>query len=189
MPSLPSTMRDEEITEALGGRVAAVKLKLALEDLVRPHWFENSAERVRDVAVMMGDLAEFSEDVTAYAIREWRHNHDRRPTSAALRQICMVRRYELATELRRRSEPQAAPKEPPQAWRPATPEQLAERKAIFDRIATKAGFVRDKDGNITLPSEEAEPERQPHWSESAAPNDPRWVTLKLARKAAMKGTR
>jgi hypothetical protein len=69
---------------------------------MKPYFAESPEERIREIAVLVKDLAEFSEDVAGWAVREWRLTRDRRPTSAALRQICMVRREALVREAKRR---------------------------------------------------------------------------------------
>ena len=50
--------------------------------------------QVRQIALFVKDLEEFSDDCVWWAIREWRRNETRRPTPASLRQLCMMRRHE-----------------------------------------------------------------------------------------------
>jgi hypothetical protein len=67
-------------------------------------------------------------------------------------------------------------------WTPATPEQLAERKGTMERVAKSAGFVRDGGGQLAFPPKpEDAPKRIPHWTETAAPDDPRHAVLRKAR--------
>lgn len=70
-------------------------------------------------------------------------------------------------------------------WTPATPEQLEERRRIFERIATSLGMIRDKRGRITTAARLRETTAKPrpkHWTETAGPDDPRWAALRKARK-------
>jgi hypothetical protein len=181
MPALPSALSTNAIGEALVGRVDQPTLKRAIEDLVQPHFFDTPEEKLRAVAVMVKDLAEFSNDVAGWACREWRLRHNvRKPTSTTLRQLCMVRRHELATEQKRRL-PKPVERAP---FEPATPEQIAERKGMFARIAKANGFVHDRVGQLAFPEDAKPAPRKPHWSETADPDDPRWAALKAAREKA-----
>jgi hypothetical protein len=185
MPALPSALSDRAISEALAGRVDQLRLKRAIEDLVQPHFYDNSEEKLRAVAVMVKDLAEFSDDVAGWAVREWRLKHNaRKPSTATLRQLCMVRRHELGREAARRS-----PVETPAPYQTDTlsDEEKAHRKAVVARVSVSMGMVQTKTGQWTLPSEEKEAERVPHWSEIAAPNDSRWAEVRRARAAARTG--
>lgn len=139
---------------------------------------ETPEERARQVAVFVQDLADMSDDCVWWAMREWRRNNDRRPSPATLRQLAMMRRQE-ATKLLPK------PKQAPPPYALATPEQLAERKAIMGLVLGSNGFVREPSGQWTLPSEQDAPERVPHWSESAAADDPRWAEVRRARAASV----
>lgn len=173
-----SDASSEYRSASLSTRCDQGKLVDALRTLLGLYYVPNEteAERARQIALFVADLSDMSDDNVWWAMREWRRTQDRRPSPASLRQLCMVRRQE-ACKLR------PAPAPEPLPYRPATPEQLSERKAIFDRVAASSGFVRDRVGQWSLPSEEAEPERVPHWSETAGPNDPRWSALRKARAA------
>jgi hypothetical protein len=165
----------------LHGRVDQLRLKKALEDLVRPHFYERPEDRIRDVAVLINDLAEFSNDVAGWAVREWRLRWDRRPTSAALRQLCMNRRHELMAEVNARRPPEPEPYQTTEI----TPEERDKRAAVLERVAKASGFVQTQHGQWTLPAAEKDkPKRVPHWSEGAAPDDPRWAMLRKARAEA-----
>lgn len=130
---MPSALSTDALSVALNGRVDQGRLKLAVEDLVRPHFYETPEDRIRDVAVLVRDLAEFSDDVAGWAVREWRLSHDRRPTSAALRQLCMRRRYELTKALKRRETR-------PEAEMRLSPEERAERRAQVEQILRDVGL-------------------------------------------------
>lgn len=180
MPALPSALSTDAIERALTGRVDQSRLKLAVEDLVRPHFYESPEERIRQVAVLVKDLAEFSDDVAGWAVREWRLKQDRKPSTATLRQLCMVRRADLTREQsRRHPQIEAAP------YTLADPETQAERKATLERIAKDTGMRRDAHGQWTLPREPGdEPKRLPHWTETAQADNPLFTeTLKRARVA------
>ena len=139
---------------------------------------ETPEERMRQVAMIVEALADMSEDCVWWALREWRRTQDRRPSPAALRQLCMRRRQEAVACLPK-PEPAPAP------YREAAPEDLAERAAILARVCGSAGFVQTQHGQWTLPEEEKDkPARVPHWSETAAPDDPRWEQLRRSRAAS-----
>jgi hypothetical protein len=166
--------------EALYGRCDQAKLVDALRTLLGVFYVPNEteAERARQIALFVQVLADMSDDCVWWAMREWTRTQDRRPSPASLLQLGMMRRQEALAAL-----PKYEPA-PPQSYRPATPEQLETRKAILARVAAEAGMVRDRANQWTFPSELAEAPRVPHWSETAAPDDPRWATLRRARAAS-----
>lgn len=181
MPALPRSLSTEALDLALRGRVDQSRLKLAIEDLVRPHFYESPEDRIRDVAVLLRDLSEFSDDVAGWAVREWRLRWDRRPTSAGLRQLCMQRRHELTREVQSRQPAEPAPYQPNEI----SEDERNRRAEILNRVAAQSGFVQTQHGQWTLPEDpKAKPARQPHWSETAAPDDARWSVLRKSREEA-----
>jgi hypothetical protein len=108
---LPSALSADAIQEALNGRCDQERLLRGIRD-----------------------LAEFSDDVVASALTEWRRHHDRRPTIAGLRQLCMVRRYGLLEEAKRR-----APALPEPEVR-LSDEDRARRRAQVEQIMRETGF-------------------------------------------------
>lgn len=128
---MPSNLSDREIGEALDGRCNQARLARSLRDLLKPYFAESPEERAREVAIFVQDLAEFSEDVAFWAVREWRLNEDRRPTSAGLRKFCMARRADLVREQRRRAPLELAPP----VVRPSS-ESAARIQALIDRFKT-----------------------------------------------------
>lgn len=180
---MPSNASNDYLAAALASRCDQVKLADALRTLIGLYYQPNETEeeRVRQIALFIGDLSDMSDDNVWWAMREWRRTQDRRPSPAALRQLCMARRHDLDREEKSRRPRDVGP----QMWSPATPEQIAKRKSIMDRVAAQAGFVRDKEGALAWPSRpDDKPTRLPHWSETAAPDDPRWSALRAARAGA-----
>lgn len=182
-PSRPVSLfsaSNEYLTDVLTGRCDQERLTDALRQLMGHFYQPNETPQMRMllIADFVRDLADMSDEAVSWAIREWRRTHDRRPSPASLRQLCMMRRHEADAAFKARRPREVGP----QMWNPATPEQLAERKGAMDRIARSAGFVRDASGQLAFPPKpEDAPKRIPHWSETAAPDDPRWAELRRAR--------
>jgi hypothetical protein len=136
--SLPSALSIDAIHEALNGRCDQERLLRGVRDLLGLYWQSNDTpeERARQALLFVRDLAEFSDDVVASALSEWRRGHDRRPTIAGLRQLCMSRRYGLTEEAKKRSPPEPAP-----AFR-ISDEERAKRRAQVEQIMKEVGFSR-----------------------------------------------
>lgn len=167
----------------LNGRCDQARLTDAMRVLLGHFYQPNETPQMRAmlIADFVRDLADMSDEAVAWAIREWRRTQDRRPSPAALRQLCMMRRHEATQALQARS---ATSKDTaPPMWTPATPEELAARKIAFKRIAKDSGFV-EVAGQLAFPGDAKNPPRIPHWSETAAPDDPRWAEVRRARQAA-----
>ncbi len=154
----------------------------SLRDLLGLYYQPNETvdQRTRHIALFVKDLADMSDDAVGWAIQEWRRTQDRRPSPASLRQLCMMRRHEASEQTAGRRPPDPAP------YGDATigEEERARREAIVAKCAKASGFVQTKHGQWTLPSEAPEAKRVPHWSETAAPTDPRFIELRRARRAA-----
>lgn len=172
---------NDEIHAILNGRCDQGRLVDALQDLMGLYYQPDDTpeQRARHIALFVADLSDMSDQAVHWAIREWRRNQDRRPSPAALRQLCMRRRQEAMT---------ASASRMPKAH--AAPEPIPsdeQRKVMADRIAeiaAKAGFVRTEAGQFAFPERpEDAPKRVPHWSETAAPDDPRWAAVRKARAA------
>lgn len=139
-----------------------------MRDVLGLYWQPSDApeERARQALLFVRDLAEFSDDVVTFALREWRRSHDRRPSIAALRQICMARRHDLAAENKRR-----APHEPAGFYQagPVSEDEKLERKAVVERVAQQAGLSKEPTGQWTLPPRKgtAEDTETPftHWTQ------------------------
>lgn len=153
-----------------------MRLPDALRTLLGLYYIPNEtdAERARQIALFVTDLADMSDDCVWWAMREWRRTQDRRPSPAALRQLCMMRRQEAVRAL-----PKPEPAPPP--YKLADEATLEERRAILARVAEESGMVRSKSGQWTFPSEVEEAPRVPHWTETAMPNDRRYAALRRAR--------
>lgn len=125
-------------------------------------------------------LAQYPADVARSALLD--HRWRFWPTWEELSSVCdgmASPRRHMAAALRR--SPDLAPES-----RPAAPDDRAERAAILARIASSSGFVQTQHGQWTLPEDEkAKPERRPHWSTGAAPDDPRWEMLRKSRAEAL----
>lgn len=179
MPALPRSLSTEALRAALDGRCDQDRLLRGIRDLLGLYWqpSDTPEERARQAMLFVRDLAEFSDDVVHCALREWRRQHDRRPSIAALRQLCMARRHDLTAEVNARRPPAPAPYQPVEI----TAEERAHREAVIGKAATDAGFVRNQHGQWELPADQKDkPARIPHWSETAAPDDPRWAQLRRA---------
>jgi hypothetical protein len=135
-PSLPSSLSSSAIQEALNGRCDQERLLRGVRDLLGLYWQPNDTpeERARQALLFVRDLAEFSDDVVTSALTDWRRYHDRRPTIAGLRQLCMTRRYVLTEEAKRRS-----PALPEPEFR-LSDEERAKRRAQVERIMRETGF-------------------------------------------------
>ena len=146
---LPSSLSGTEISEALNGRCEQERLLRGIRDLLGLYWQpgDSPEERARQALLFVRDLAEFSDDVVTFALREWRRGHDRRPSIASLRQLCMVRRQELTLEAKRRSPAQEAP----DPYAILGEDEKLERKAILERVARGAGLSQETTGQWTLP--------------------------------------
>jgi hypothetical protein len=133
---LPSALSADAIQEALNGRCDQERLLRGIRDLLGIYWQPNDPpeERARQALLFVRDLAEFSDDVVTSALTEWRRHHDRRPTIAGLRQLCMVRRYGLLEEAKRR-----APSLPEPEFR-LSDEERAKRRAQVEQIMRETGF-------------------------------------------------
>jgi hypothetical protein len=177
-PSSLSNASNSYVAESLNGRCDQTRLIDALRTLLGLYYIPNEteAERARHIALFVTDLADMSDDCVWWAMREWRRTQDRRPSPASLRQLCMMRRQEAVRAL-----PKPEPAPPP--YKLADEATLKERKAILARVAKENGLVQSKSGQWTLPSEEVEAPRIPHWTETAKPDDPRYAELRRARAA------
>lgn len=186
--ALLSSRSRQEISAALAQPCDQEKLARALRDLLGLYWIaaDSPEERARQIALFVKDLAKFPEAVLAYAIHEWRTREDRRPSIASLHQLCMSRQHDLMARRDELFEAEriAAQPEP----EPLSPEEAERRRENLERIMRATGFLRRPRGWITeteAAEEDAkQAERPPHWSETAAPDDPRWTALRKARAAA-----
>jgi hypothetical protein len=136
--SLPSGLSSPALAEALNGRCNQERLLRGIRDLLGLYWQPNDTpeERARQALLFVRDLAEFSDDVVDAALSEWRRQHDRRPTIAGLRQLCMARRYGLTEEAKRRSPPEPEPQ-----FR-LSDEERARRREQIAMIMKETGFAR-----------------------------------------------
>ena len=168
--------------EALNGKCDAGKLAKALKTLLGYYFVatETPEERARQIAQMAMDLSEFSEDCVWWAMREWRQKHDRKPTPASLRQLCMMRRHE-ALKAAPRPEPDRSQTGAGPFMAPLSDDEKERRRAVIAKCAKAAGM--NFDGRQVVPDISTKP-RTPHWSEIAKPDDPRWKALKEARERA-----
>lgn len=168
--------------EALNGKCDAGKLAKALKTLLGYYFVatETPEERARQIAQMAMDLSEFSEDCVWWAMREWRQKHDRKPTPASLRQLCMMRRHE-ALKAAPRPEPDRSQTGAEPFMAPLSDDEKERRRAVIAKCAKAAGM--NFDGRQVVPDISTKP-RTPHWSEIAKPDDPRWKALKEARERA-----
>ena len=168
--------------EALNGKCDAGKLAKALKTLLGYYFVatETPEERARQIAQMAMDLSEFSEDCVWWAMREWRQKHDRKPTPASLRQLCMMRRHE-ALKAAPRPEPDRSQTGAEPFMAPLSDDEKERRRAVIAKCAKAAGM--NFDGRQVVPDISTKP-RTPHWSEIAKPDDPRWRALKEARERA-----
>ena len=168
--------------EALNGKCDAGKLAKALKTLLGYYFVatETPEERARQIAQMAMDLSEFSEDCVWWAMREWRQKHDRKPTPASLRQLCMMRRHE-ALKAAPRPEPDRSQTGAEPFMAPLSDAEKERRRAVIAKCAKAAGMKFD--GRQVVPDIPTKP-RTPHWSEIAKPDDPRWKALKEARERA-----
>ena len=172
--------------EVLEGKCDAGRLAKALKTLLGYYFVasETPEERARQIAQMAMDLAEFSEDCVWWAMREWRQKHDRKPTPASLRQLCMMRRQEA---LKAATRPEVKPPatgdggEVTPFMAPLSDAEKERRRAVIAKCAKAAGM--NFDGRQVMPDIPTKP-RTPHWSETALPDDPRWRALKEARERA-----
>jgi hypothetical protein len=175
-----SSASNEYVRAVLETRCDQVKLIEGLRTLLGLFYqpSETDEERARQIAMFVADLSDMSDDCVWWAMREWRRNNDRRPSPASLRQLAMMRRQEA---LKQNPYPKPVPALP---YREARPETVEERKAVVQRAAASCGFVRDTHGQLAFPEDVKRPVRVPHWSETAAPDDPRWAELRRARAAS-----
>lgn len=178
-PSLFAASNDY-LAEAMRGRCDQDRLITTLRDLLSLYFVpDESAEmRVRQIALFVKDMSEFSDDCALWAVDEWRRNHDRRPSPAALRQLAMMRKQEAFKAGERF-------RKPPEPERFIEPDPV-KRAANLERINRDLGMVLHR-GQYATPRYVAEAERverrRPHWTETAAPDDPRWADLRRARAA------
>ena len=157
-----------------------------LRDLLRLYFVpsETPEAQVRQIALFVKDLEEFSDDCVWWAIREWRRNETRRPTPASLRQLCMMRRQEA---LKAATRPEVKPPatgdggEVTPFMAPLSDAEKERRRGVIAQCAKSAGLKFD--GRQVVPDIPTKP-RTPHWSEIAKPDDPRWKALKEARERA-----
>lgn len=165
----------------MDGRCDQGRLVDGLRDLLSLYYQpDESAEmRARQIALFVKDMADFSDDCALWAIDEWRRNQDRRPSPASLRQIAMTRKQEAfkaGERFKRLPEPERFVEPDP-----------VKRAENLERINASLGMVR-RGGRYVSPAyvAETEPDAEkprPHWSETAAPDDPRWEHLRRARAA------
>lgn len=181
-PVLPSSASNDYLADALGTRCDQPRLAGALRTLLGLYFQpgETPEERARQIATFVADLSDMSEDNVWWAMREWRRTQDRRPSPASLRHLCMVRRMELTRAMASRSPVEDTA---PFQVDVLTEEERAHRKAVVASAAASCGFVRNKHGQWELPEPGGKPERVPHWSETASPEDPRWIALRKSRAA------
>jgi len=174
-----------EINAALAEPVDQAKLARALRDLLGLYWVAADApeERARQIALFVKDLSKFSEAVVAYAIHEWRTREDRRPSIASLHQLCSRRQFELLEHRDRLIEAERVEPAP----QPMSEGELEERRIRVEGILQDSGFTKRREGwimNSQAAEERVKEEaRAPHWSETAAPDDPRWAAVRKAREA------
>jgi hypothetical protein len=154
-------------------------------------WFpERSDARTRLVATFVLDLEEFPCAVVRSAIDEWRREQDRKPTPAALRQVCARIRHELhrSRDLALRPAPPNREAEIAERIKTIPQETIDQRRETAERLLQRCGFVR-RSGRVmsrTLAADldaEADKPKPAHWSETAAPDDPRWEILRKSRAA------
>jgi hypothetical protein len=111
---------------------------------------------------------------------------DRRPSIASLRQLCMRRRHDLTQEAKRRDGPKVIA-EPSAVYDRMDKGEREKRKATISGILQRAGYQRRATGWVSpalVAEERANAAARPrHWSETAAPDDPRWAELRRARAA------
>jgi hypothetical protein len=171
---------NEQLQAILHGQCNQGRLVDALRDLLSLYYQPNETtdQRTRQIALFVKDLADMSDATVGWAIDEWRRTMDRRPSPASIRQLCMMRRAEATAVLAK-----LRPAEPaPYADANITPEERDKRADILERVAKASGFVQTQHGQWTLPVDpKAELEVKPHWSVTAAPDDPRWQMLRKAR--------
>ena len=169
-------------SEALNGKCDQSRLVDDLRDLLRLYFVpsETPEAQVRQIALFVKDLEEFSDDCVWWAIREWRRNETRRPTPASLRQLCMMRRHE-ALKAAPRPEPDRSQTGAEPFMAPLSDAEKERRRAVIAKCAKAAGMKFD--GRQVVPDIPTKP-RTPHWSEIAKPDDPRWKALKEARERA-----
>ncbi len=182
--ALLSSHSRQEISAALSTPVDQAKLFQAIKDLLGMYWIaaDMPEDRARQIALFVKDLAKFPDAVVAYAVHDWRTRQDRRPSIASLHQLCMTRQVAL---IQRRDALFEAEQGQSSAPEP-TPEEMARREEFMARALDTAGFAKRKAGWL-MKTEIAEAEdkpRIPHWSETAAPNDPRFAALRKARADA-----
>lgn len=177
----------QELSAALAGTCNQAKLAIAIKDLLGLYWIaaDSPEDRARQIALFVRDLAKFPEAVIAYAVHHWRTTQDRRPSIASLHQLCMARQHALAQRLDYLDG---------NAYRPAphigpepTTAEIESRRAFVETTLAQAGFQKRTTGWVSpgIVAEEAiSPKRVPHWSETASPDDPRWIALRQARAKA-----
>jgi hypothetical protein len=184
----PSTLSQAELVQALDGHCDQERLLRGIRDLLGIYWQPTDApeERARQGLLFVRDLAEFSDDVVGWAVSEWRRTMDRRPSIASLRQLAMRRRHGLTIEAKRRNEPVASAG-PSAVYEQLTDAERDERRAAISGILQQAGYQHRRTGWVSpglIAEERAAVEAKPrHWSETAAPDDPRWAELRRARAA------
>jgi hypothetical protein len=173
---LLSNASNDYIEKSLNGRCDQIRLTDSLHTLLGLYFIpnESDAERARQIAVFVLDLADMSEDCVWWAIREWRRTETRRPTPAGLRQLAMMRRHEASKRRR-------VPVPPTLIEPPRRDTTMEERKEILAKIAKDLGLVKGRDEQWTLPSDLTPAPRVPHWSEGAKADDPRYAALRKAR--------
>jgi hypothetical protein len=159
-----------------------VRLAAGLRDLLGLYFIpdETAEHRARQIAIFVKDLGGMSDDVVGYALTEWRRKQDRRPSPAALLQLCAMRRNEAAkaTALRNIQNTGTAD------LTPLAPEDRAAREAVFERCAKSAGFLRVDGRWVTPEAAKEKPARVPHWTETAPADHPWFKALELAREKA-----
>lgn len=174
-----SSRSPQEISAALRDPVDQAKLAVAIKDLLGLYWVpaDSPEDRARQIALFVRDLAKFPDAVVAYAVHDWRTTQDRRPSIASLHQLCMCRQRALMERAAYLSPPDQAPDPTPSA------EQIEQRRALIGQALAKNGFVKRETGWVSpgVVAEEKEQPRKPHWSETAAPDDPKWAALRRAR--------
>lgn len=175
-----SSASNDYLQEVLYGRCDQARLVDDLRDLLGLYYQPNETaeQRARHIALFVKDLGDMSQDCVDWAISDWRRNHDRRPSPASLRQLCMMRRHE-AVKAMGGGRPYNPPVGNPN---PDPARSVEERQAIVERCAKAAGMVKHE-GQWVTPAliAEREQKRIPHWSEGAAPDDPRFAELRRAR--------
>lgn len=171
---------NDYLGEAMHGRCDQGRLVDALRVLFAAYFVPDETTEMRAmlIATFVKDMAEFSDDCAFWAVDEWRRNHDRRPSPASLRQLAMMRKQEAfkAGQRLRQPEPEPVYSEP----------DPAVRAENLERIHKTLGSVLNR-GEYVSPTYVADVEkraaRKPQWSETAAPDDPRWAELRRARAA------